>query len=84
MCFTTPEILSAQVFQADGITPVPAKGPLVPGTDFRSATPVRPPVELTMTMLTAAGTISPNQRLIITLPHPARRQTAKQPLSSRT
>ena len=34
MCSSTPQILSAQVFQANGITPVPGKGPLVPGTDF--------------------------------------------------
>src|SRR5260370_23634878 len=34
MCSTTPQVLSAQVFQADGVTPVAGKGPLVPGTDF--------------------------------------------------
>src|SRR5262249_26974151 len=34
MCNTTPQILSAQVFQADGVTPVAGKGPLAPGTDF--------------------------------------------------
>src|SRR5437879_12894407 len=27
MCSFTPQILSAQVFQADGVTPVPGKGP---------------------------------------------------------
>src|SRR6266851_2711138 len=32
MCSTTPQVLSAQVFQADGVTPVAGKGPLVPGT----------------------------------------------------
>ena len=37
MCDTTPEILSAQVFAADGITPVPGKGPLVQGTDYTFA-----------------------------------------------
>ena len=31
MCDLTPEILSAQVFAADGVTPVPGKGPLVRG-----------------------------------------------------
>ena len=31
MCDLTPEILSAQVFAADGVTPVPGKGPLSPG-----------------------------------------------------
>ncbi|HEV2227505.1 MAG TPA: hypothetical protein VGR86_00990, partial [Steroidobacteraceae bacterium] len=28
MCTSAPQILSAQVFQADGVTPVPGKGPL--------------------------------------------------------
>ena len=30
----TPQILSARVFAADGVTPVAGKGPLVAGTDF--------------------------------------------------
>ena len=34
MCTATPQILSAQVFQADGVTPVPGKGPLTAGTDY--------------------------------------------------
>ena len=34
MCDLTPEILSAQVFAADGVTPVPGKGPLNPGHDY--------------------------------------------------
>jgi hypothetical protein len=34
MCARTPEILSAQVFAADGVTPVPGKGPLVAGIDY--------------------------------------------------
>src|SRR5215469_9419053 len=33
-CTTPPQILTAQVFQADGMTPVPGKGPLKPGTDY--------------------------------------------------
>src|SRR5215467_13955820 len=64
-CSTTPQILSAQVFQADGVTPVAGKGPLVPGTDF-SVSYAAPTCQLTLTMLTAAGTIGPTQRLIIT------------------
>src|SRR5262249_31764782 len=55
-CSTTPQILSAQVFQADGVTPVAGKGPLVPGTDF-SVSYAAPTCQLTLTMLTAAGTI---------------------------
>ncbi len=34
MCDTTPEILSAQVFEADGVTPVAGKGPLVQDVDY--------------------------------------------------
>src|SRR5215475_4117846 len=64
-CSTTPQILSAQVFQADGVTPVAGKGPLVPGTDF-SISYAASTCQLTLTMLTAAGTIGPTQRLIIT------------------
>src|SRR6266852_5250201 len=65
MCSFTPQILSAQVFQANGVTPVPGKGPLVPGTDFSISYNGAPTCELTLTMLTAAATISQNQRLII-------------------
>src|SRR5260370_328718 len=65
MCSFTPQILSAQVFQANGVTPVPGKGPLVPGTDFSINYNGAPTCELTLTMLTAAATISQNQRLII-------------------
>jgi len=65
-CSTTPQILSAQVFQADGVTPVAGKGPLVPGTDFSVSYAGAPTCQLTLTMLTAAGTISPTQRLIVT------------------
>src|SRR3989441_9517895 len=66
MCSTTPQVLSAQVFQADGVTPVAGKGPLGPGTDFSISYIGAPTCKLTLTMLTAAATISPNQRLIIT------------------
>ncbi|HWZ73093.1 MAG TPA: isopeptide-forming domain-containing fimbrial protein, partial [Casimicrobiaceae bacterium] len=66
MCSTTPQVLSAQLFQADGVTPVAGKGPLVPGTDFSISYVGAPTCELTLTVLTAVGTISPNQRLIIT------------------
>ena len=65
MCSATPQILSAQVFQANGITPVPGKGPLVPGTDFSISYNGAPTCELTLTMLTAAATIGQNQSLIV-------------------
>jgi len=64
MCSTTPQVLTAQVFQADGVTP--ANGPLVPGTDFSISYVGAPTCKLTLTVLTAAGTIAPNQRLIVT------------------
>src|SRR5882672_1391316 len=66
MCSTAPQVLSAQVFQADGVTPVAGKGPLVPGTDFSISYVGASTCRLTLTMLTAAATISPTQRLIIT------------------
>src|SRR3989442_4757306 len=65
MCSTTPQVLSAQVFQADGVTPVAGKGPLVPGTDFSISYIGAPTCQLDITMLTAAGRIGPNERLII-------------------
>jgi len=65
MCSTAPQVVSAQVFQADGVTAVAGKGPLVPGTDFSISYVGAPTCKLTLTMLTAAATISQNQRLII-------------------
>ena len=65
MCSFTPQILSAQVFQANGITPVPGKGPLVPGTDFSVSYNGAPTCELTLTMLTAPAVIGENQSLIV-------------------
>jgi len=64
MCDTTPELLSAQVFAADGVTPVPGKGPLTPGIDFSLAYAPAPDCELSLTLLTAAGAIGPSERLI--------------------
>jgi uncharacterized repeat protein (TIGR01451 family) len=65
MCDATPEVLSAQVFAADGVTPVPGKGPLTPGADFSLGYDGAPTCELTLTMLSAAAAIGPNERLII-------------------
>ena len=65
MCDLTPEILSAQVFAADGVTPVPGKGPLNPGSDYSLSYSAAPSCRLDITMLTAAGRIGPNERLII-------------------
>jgi len=66
MCNMTPEVLGARVFADDGVTPVPGKGPLVPGTDFWLSYSGAPACELTFTSLTSAGVIGPNERLIVT------------------
>src|SRR5262249_4459666 len=65
MCDLAPEILSVQVFAADGVTAVPGKGPLNRGTDYSLNYVAAPNCQLDITMLTAAGTIGPNQHLII-------------------
>jgi uncharacterized repeat protein (TIGR01451 family) len=65
MCATTPEILSARVFAADGVTQVPGKGPLVQGVDY-SFVYNGAACELTFTTQTAASVISADQRLLIT------------------
>ncbi|HEY5566767.1 MAG TPA: DUF11 domain-containing protein, partial [Gammaproteobacteria bacterium] len=66
MCDQTPEVLSAQVFAADGVTPVPGKGPLTPGADFTVSYNDAPACDLTLTMLTAAAVIGADERLIVT------------------
>src|SRR5262245_1326840 len=66
MCNLTPQVQSARVFAADGVTPIPGKGPLVQGTDFSLAYSGSPSCELTLTVLTDAGAIGPNERLIVT------------------
>src|SRR6185369_12307216 len=64
MCDLTPEILSAQVFAADG-SAVQGKGALSSGGDYFLGYNGVPNCQLDMAMLTAAGTIGPAQRLII-------------------
>jgi uncharacterized repeat protein (TIGR01451 family) len=66
MCTTAPQVLSAQVFQADGVTPVPGKGPLAAGTDYTVTYAGAPACTLTLNMLSAAAAIGPTQRLIVT------------------
>jgi uncharacterized repeat protein (TIGR01451 family) len=65
MCDTTPQIVSAQVFAADGVTPAPGKGPLVAGTDYTLSYAGPPACRLDMVMLTARGAVGPTQRLIV-------------------
>ena len=66
MCDSTPQVLSAQVFAADGVTPVPGKPPLLAGTDFTLSYAGAPTCELSLAMLTPAAAIGTDQRLIIT------------------
>jgi uncharacterized repeat protein (TIGR01451 family) len=65
MCDLTPEILSAQVFAADGVTPVPGKGPLNPGVDYTLSYAGPPSCRLEMKMLTGAGTVGASERLAV-------------------
>lgn len=65
MCSSTPQILGAQVFASDGVTAVAGKGPLNPGNDYSLIYNAAFNCQLDMTMLTAAGTIGPKQRLIV-------------------
>ncbi|MBB6092375.1 putative repeat protein (TIGR01451 family) [Povalibacter uvarum] len=64
MCDTTPQVTSARVFAADGVTPVAGKGPLVQGTDYSllydSAT-----CQLTVNAITLASVIGVGERLRI-------------------
>src|SRR5216684_4012884 len=66
MCNTAPQVLSARVFQADGVTPVAGKGPLTAGTDYTLSYAGAPACTLTLNMLSAAAVIGPTQRLIVT------------------
>ena len=65
MCNLAPEILSVQVFAADGVTPVPGKGPLDPISDYLMSYSAAPDCQAEITMPTAEGAIGPDERLII-------------------
>jgi len=65
MCDVTPEILSAQVFGVDGITPVPGKGPLTEGVDYTLNFSGAPSCDLTFAMLTDQAVIGAGERLVI-------------------
>ncbi|MBT8067777.1 MAG: DUF11 domain-containing protein [Gammaproteobacteria bacterium] len=65
MCDGTPEILSAQVFAADGVTPVPGKGALVEGVDFATTYNGAPSCELSLTMLTDQASIGADEHLVV-------------------
>ena len=64
MCENAPEVLSARVFAADGVTPVPGKGPLVEGADYSLAFDDTT-CDLTFDALTAASVIGAGERLLV-------------------
>ncbi|WP_053549449.1 SdrD B-like domain-containing protein [Desulfuromonas soudanensis] len=63
MCGGAPVNVSAQFFQADGVTAVSAA--LVPGTDFLVSFTAEPACQWSLTLLPAAGPLASDQRLII-------------------
>jgi uncharacterized repeat protein (TIGR01451 family) len=63
-CDVAPTAVTAEVFEADGTTPV--SGLLALGTDFSVGFSGAPACEMTLTILSAAGAIGPDQRLIVT------------------
>jgi uncharacterized repeat protein (TIGR01451 family) len=65
MCNLTPEILSAQIFAADGVTAVAGKGPLNSGSGYALSFSAAPNCLLEIMLSTAAARIGPNERLII-------------------
>ncbi len=64
MCDTPPNNFTAQVFLADGITPV--TGMLTEGVDYVAVFNGDPVCTLTVTMLTANGMLDATNRLIVT------------------
>ena len=65
LCDTAPTVTSARVFAADGVTPVPGKGPLAAGADYALSYSGAPVCQWSLTLLSAAGTIGPTERLIV-------------------
>src|SRR5690606_14546839 len=64
MCDAPPYAFTAQRYAADGTTPL--GDPLVEGTDFAAEFEPAPACTLTLTMLSAAAAIGPDERLIVT------------------
>jgi uncharacterized repeat protein (TIGR01451 family) len=62
-CGTAPTQVTAQVFQANGVTPIAP--PLTAGTDFNVAFVGAPTCTVTVTLLTPAASIGPNEHLIV-------------------
>ena len=66
MCDVSPSIVAARVYAADGVTPVPGKGPLTAGSDFSVGYTGAPTCELILTGLSASAVIGPGEHLLIT------------------
>jgi len=64
MCGSAPTILTARVYQADGVTPVSAA--LVNGSDFTVGFAGAPACTLTIALKSAAAALAPTERLIVT------------------
>ncbi len=64
MCDAAPQAVTAQVFEADGMTAVSPV--LVQGTDFTATWAGDPACVLTLNMLSADATVGVDQRLIVT------------------
>jgi len=64
MCDVAPNAITAQMYLADGVTPVGAA--LVSGTDYTASFAAAPACTLTFTMKSAAAAIAPTNRLILT------------------
>jgi len=62
-CDAAPSALTARLFEADGVTPVAAA--LVEGTDFSVSFDGAPDCEMTLVILSPAGSIGPDQRLLV-------------------
>ncbi|MGE0081227.1 MAG: SdrD B-like domain-containing protein [Thiohalomonadaceae bacterium] len=63
MCDTAPDNITAQIFEADGVTP--AGAPLAMGSDFTAAFTGAPACELTFTMISPAAALGAGQHLRI-------------------
>ncbi len=63
MCDAGPSNVTARIFQADGVTPV--SGPLVQNTDFTISFAGDPACEWRFNLLSNAGGLGPDQRLIV-------------------
>ncbi|HEX9833632.1 MAG TPA: hypothetical protein VGA66_11200, partial [Mycobacterium sp.] len=63
MCAAGPSNVTAQIFEADGVTPVSPV--LVEGTDYTVTFSGAPDCEWTTSLLSPAGGLPPNRRLIV-------------------